>query len=64
MTDTAPTLLLSASDLARELRCSKRHVERLMSSGALPSPVRLGRSTRWSRDLIARWIAEGCPSQG
>ena len=59
----SPTLLLSTVDLARELRVSRRHVERLASAGALPTPVRLGRSTRWSRETISEWISAGCPSR-
>ena len=60
-TESATPLLLDAAALAKELGCSKRHVERLASSRALPTPVRLGRSVRWSRASIVRWIDSGCP---
>ena len=55
------SLLLSASQLARELGLSKATIWRLASAGRLPPPVRIGRSTRWRRDEIVGWIANGCP---
>ena len=62
-TEPTPTLLLDTTALARELHVSRRHVERLAASGALPDPVRLGRAERWSRETISAWIASGCPSR-
>jgi predicted DNA-binding transcriptional regulator AlpA len=59
------TLLLSAADLARELRLSVRTVRRMDSSGALPRPIRLSSgAVRWRRIDIAEWIAAGCPRRG
>lgn len=52
-----PTLLLSRRDLARELRVSVREVDRLRARGALPAPLRFGRSPRWRRADVARWLA-------
>ena len=56
-------MLISAADLARMLRVSSRTVARLSASGALPKPVRLGRSVRWNCDEIERWKNAGCPSR-
>ena len=53
--------LATADDVATLLSCSVRHVERLSKSGKMPSPIRLGRSRRWSLPAIKAWIDDGCP---
>lgn len=60
--DSPPSpALLNASDLATLLNCSPKTIYRLNDRGALPRPIRLGAMLRWSRPVIERWIAEGCP---
>lgn len=54
-------LLISAKALAELLSVSIRTIRRLCQQNKLPSPVRIGRSPRWSLDVILRWIEEGCP---
>jgi len=56
--------MLSASQVARMLGCSQRHVLRLVEREAMPAPVRLGRLARWKADEVNRWIAAGCPESG
>ncbi len=56
-----PSILLSADDLAHLLCLSKRSVWRFHSADKLPKPIRLGRSVRWRRDEIEKWIAAGLP---
>jgi excisionase family DNA binding protein len=54
--------LLSVRDLATLLgRCSTRHLYRLVDTGRMPAPVRLGRLVRWRRAEVLEWIANGCP---
>ncbi len=55
--------LLTAQDVAAKLQCSLRHVWRLHDAGTLPAALRLGRSVRWPKPLIDRWIADGCPKR-
>jgi len=56
-------LLLSAPQVAAQLGFSVRTIWRLESAGKLPRPIRLGRSVRWRRDEIVRWILAYCPEQ-
>jgi excisionase family DNA binding protein len=42
--------------------CSVRHVERLIATGRIPRPVRIGRLRRFNRAAIEAWIAAGCPA--
>ncbi len=58
---STPPLLLNRNDVARELRCSTKSVNRLIARGGLPVPVQVGQRKRWRRDDLVRWIAEGCP---
>ncbi len=58
--DTLPEML-SAEELADWLKISKRTVWRLKSAGAIPKPVKIGRSVRWQRNEISAWLEKGCP---
>lgn len=62
-TTTSTTLLLDKQQLAAELRCSTRKIDRLDSAGKLPAPVRIGVAKRWARQTIEKWIAAGCPER-
>ncbi len=55
-------MMLSAAEVASILRCSPRTVYRLVDSGKMPGPCRLGGLVRWNGDIIRTWIAEGCPT--
>ena len=61
--DAGPPLAYTANDLSTLLKCSKRHIAALNSSGRLPRPIRLGRSIRWRADEIREWLAAGAPSR-
>ena len=52
--------LMDAIEAARLLGVSRRHFLRLVSSGQAPRCLRLGRSVRWSRNALQRFIAAGC----
>lgn len=54
--------LLTADDLAMLLRCSTRSIRRLADQGSVPRPVKIGGLLRWSREVIERWIEDGCPA--
>jgi len=61
-----PFGLLTREGLARGvLQMSVRELDRLRARDALPAPVYPGggRSPRWSRATIARWIRRGCPDR-
>lgn len=49
-------LTMNKADLAENLRCSERQVDKLRPE--LPEPFYLGSSPRWSREAIVSWIAE------
>jgi predicted DNA-binding transcriptional regulator AlpA len=48
--------------VASTLGCSERHVHRLRDAGLMPAAVKLGSLVRWSRKVIEKWIADGCPA--
>lgn len=58
------TELIDAAGLAEMLSISTRTLYRLKKRGCLPSPIRLGGSTRWRRRDVLRWIDRGCPREG
>jgi predicted DNA-binding transcriptional regulator AlpA len=47
--------------LAALLSCSTRHVWRMVDSGAMPQPLRLGRLRRWRVGDVREWVRRGCP---
>ena len=56
MTAPAPGDLWTAAEVADWLRTTKRQVWRLVSSGRLPPPVRIGaRQPRWDRRRLQEW---------
>ena len=55
--------LVDASSLAKILDISRRHLERMDSSGKLPESLRLGRAKRWRLPEIEDWIEAGCPDR-
>ena len=52
--------LLEIGKVAEMLGCSKRNVARLVDTGGMPAPLKLGGLRRWRRDELAEWIARGC----
>jgi excisionase family DNA binding protein len=55
-------VLIDVRAVAEMLGCSERHVYRLVDSGRMPRPRKLGALCRWSRAEIDSWIAAGCPA--
>ncbi len=53
--------LVDVREVARLANCSPRHVFRLVKRGMIPPPVKVGRLTRFQRELILTWISQGCP---
>lgn len=54
--------LLTADQLANLLQISERTLRRLISSGKIMSPTRIGRQLRWPLGEITKWIEQGCPA--
>lgn len=58
----APAGTYTASDIAALLKCSTRHVRRLDDRRLIPGRIATGRLVRFARQLVDRWILDGCPS--
>lgn len=52
--------MLDADRIGKILDCSPRHVRRLVDSGKMPAPIKLGAISRWPANVIDEWIAGGC----
>ena len=56
--------LIDMAAVARLLGLGERTVWRMLSTGAIPAPLRLGaKITRWRADEFREWIETGCPDQ-
>lgn len=53
--------LLTVPETAELCGISDEHVRRMTDRGAMPKPVRLGRSVRYVLGDLEKWIADGCP---
>lgn len=53
--------LIAAEEVAGILDVSTRTVWRLLSTGKLVQPLRIGGSVRWRLDEVQEWINNGCP---
>lgn len=56
--------LLTLPLAAQRLSISKRTLERLISSGAFPPPVKIGRSSRVPRNDLTRYLDQLCRERG
>ncbi len=56
----SPAVLIDVDQVAKLLKCSPRHVCRMVEAGKLPRPRQLGSLVRWSLHEIERWVASGC----
>ena len=52
--------LLTVREVAALCKWSTRQVYKMVSSGRLPAPLKVGRSTRWRASDIEAWIKNGC----
>ena len=57
-------VLIDVKAVAAMLGCSWRTVYRLADKGKLPRPLKLGRLTRWRKDLIVAYILNDCKMTG
>ena len=55
-------VMLTIDGVAAMLACSPRTVHRLVDTGRIPRPVRLGGMIRWPREHFERWVSQGCLS--
>lgn len=62
LAQTEPAKLLDVRGVAKLLGCSQRSVYRLADGGKMPLPMRLGSMVRWNREVLEKWIADGCPA--
>lgn len=57
-------LLVDAPTAARILGIGHRTFERLVSTGRVPRPLRLGRRRLWRlQPDLAEWVSDGCNNQ-
>lgn len=63
LTTTPTPTLINAHELADILGISQRTIWRLIASGKLIQPIRIGTSVRWRLDLVNDWIENGCPRE-
>lgn len=61
--DATERFAIPATEVARLLSVSERHVWQLNSRGRIPQPFRLGHAVRWSLDEIRAWQAAGAPTR-
>lgn len=50
--------LLTVKELAKLLKISIRSIWRYRSMGAIPKPIKVGKSVRWDRKDIEQWLED------
>ena len=50
--------LMTVDDVSCLVRCSARHVRRMVAQGRFPKPKKIGRLARWRREIISEWLAK------
>ncbi|HBG25956.1 MAG: hypothetical protein A2Y10_19270 [Planctomycetes bacterium GWF2_41_51] len=54
--------LIDIASIAQRLKCSTRHVRRLIEARRIPRPIKLGALLRWIKADIDQWFIQGCPN--
>ena len=57
------TACLDRHAAAKLCLVSLPHWDRLTANAKNPEPIRLGKSVRWLRDELLRWLAAGAPDR-
>ena len=61
---TAPrSPMMRVKDVCIALDCHSKTVYRMIHANGIPKPLRINSAYRWQREIIERWIADGCPKQ-
>lgn len=60
-TTRGDSLLLTKAQVAAELQCSTKTVDRWVAEGLMPQPLQIGGALRWSRKDLIEWLAAGGP---
>lgn len=58
-TNAARPLVMTADEVSQCLGISTRTIYRLIEQKSLPKPFKVGKSTRWRREDIELFVAEG-----
>ncbi|MCC6489496.1 MAG: helix-turn-helix domain-containing protein [Candidatus Hydrogenedentes bacterium] len=53
--------LIDVQGVAALLGCCTRSVYRFADMGRIPRPIKLGHLVRWDRQVLDKWISDGCP---
>lgn len=61
MTEAANPLI-DIYDVAEFLGVSVNTVRKLVRSGGIPLPLRVGKSMRWQPEVLREWLDAGCPA--
>jgi len=59
--DSGQSMLISANDAAKLIGMGVGTIRRLTDSGKMPGVVRIGRTVRYKKSDVERWIQDGCP---
>ncbi len=51
-------------DVSAILKCSPRHIDRLVEDQKFPAPFRVGKLRRWSRQTVLAWMENGGTDAG
>jgi len=62
--NSAGGMLLTLNQAALELAISRRTLSRLIVNGTFPSPLKIGRASRISREDLAAFLEKLCRERG
>lgn len=62
LSGTLSRLILRKRDVASQLGCCTRTLERMIATGEIPTPdLTLRRRPAWRASTIEAWVRDGCP---
>jgi len=53
--------LMTIQDVSRLMKCSTRHIRRMVRQGSFPRPLKIGRLSRWASGCVSTWLESKTP---
>ena len=55
--------MYKTGELMKLLNVTRPTLLAMIKDGRIPEPLRMGETRRWPKEIIDKWLADGCPKR-